>query len=47
MVPPSWVLKCFTMIGLGPNVVDLMDSSMCNWKTYLYSCGVHKGAVSI
>ena len=47
MVLHSWVLKSLRILEIGSKVIDLMEFSMPNWKSNMYSCEVHLRTVSI
>ena len=35
MVPYSWVIKSFKLVGAGKNIINLLKENMKNWKTNL------------
>ena len=47
MVPHSWLLEVTKMMGVAPNVRELMENSMKKWKTDLSASGEQLGTVDI
>ena len=47
MVPHSWILECFEVVGAAANIIALIRNSMVQWKTVLTSNGIKLEDVSI
>ena len=47
MVPHSWVLEMFGMVGVAENVRNLLRGSMPDWKTVLTANNVVLGEIDI
>ena len=47
MVPHTWVIKALNLIGVAPNVIVLLKSTMIDWKTELISGAINLGEMNI
>ena len=47
MVPHSWILETLKMFGVADNLVNIIKSSMPNWKTDLFASNKFLGSVNI
>ena len=47
MVPHSWIMETLEMMGIAANIKELLENSMKNWNTLLFSNGSMLGKVNI
>ena len=47
MVPHSWTIKSFELVGAAKNIENLLNETMKNWKTNLICSHTDLGAVKI
>jgi len=45
-VPHSWILKCFEIYKISPEMKDFIKASMTKWKTTLTALNHNKGTIS-
>ena len=47
MVPHTWIKEILKIFGMADNLVELITTSMKDWRTKLYASGKFLGSVSI